>query len=367
MKKELTPTGREAQKALPPEDFERFCKLENSMHESLFQMFKPGVGGFGVSKHEYINERNDALRRDAVAQGVDPESIPRVGSDLLHSDVTLANYKRVCSHFAYYLVTHHPEVNTARYARKKGYDYEYLQYRIALDLSSSTVALDACALAKLYRVHSYDIHDNKPKRITSNNTRSRGYSEARYKHDLDLYGDIAEVARYSGVRRATLRTLKPMHFLENENGKLYLPLDGKENDTKHGKIFDVSDILDKNQDRLREILSQYAPNEVMFPKIPAHLDVHGIRALYAEDLYAAIARNIKDIPANERIPLKKPRYAKNRRKPYASAPAIYRGKKGRKYDRAALSRVSESLGHHRESVTARNYLWRSNAPEISAV
>ena len=66
--------------------------------------------------------------------------------------------------------------------------------------------------------------------------------------------------------------------------------------TKGGRMRTI-EILPKYNDVVHRILSFCAPNEKICPKIPDRIDVHGIRSMYACELYLEFARPIDMINA----------------------------------------------------------------------
>ncbi len=340
------------------EERQRVTKLARGISKSLHEL-----NATGTSKREARAEHNAKLQAKAIAEGRDPKKLRYDASPGIHSFGTMDGYCKDCERALRWVTKRHPEVTTIRFAYKKGYLREYIQDCIDRGLAAHTIDKYACALAKLLRVHSWEIHDNKPRRDYRKYTRSRGYSEARFEQDRSKYsskyGPIIDLMRCTGVRRETFETLYPESFVEGPGGKLYLPVDGKKIKTKGGRP-GLIEIIDENQVKLRELLALFPKGQLICPKVPNQIDEHGIRSLYAEDFYFAIARPIDSIPLNERIPLKNPKFD-NRpgRKPRTSVPGIYHRKDGRLFDRKALLRISKSLIHERDDVVAQNYLWRS--------
>ena len=329
--------------------------LKRAVADSLFSIFKPGT-----SKEKARNERNQKVRQEARAKGATPEEIkklPVLPSPYIHSYNTYYQYLAICQQYAVWLAEHHPDTQKLAYAFRKGYAREYIQSMIDRDLAPSTIARATSALAKLHRCNANDIHENRPERRYEDFTRSRTYSEERYGKDVDKYGMMAELCRMTGVREIELEHLYPECFHEDADGKLSLHLDGKRQHTKGGKSRDVV-ILPRHQQRLREILETCEAGKPICPKAPSHLDIHGIRSLYAMDYYAEVARSIEDIPANERVPLKHPKRDNKRpNQVRTTAPGVYtRQSDGKKFDRKALLTVSRSLGHNRVDVMVHSYL-----------
>ena len=92
-------------------------------------------------------------------------------------------------------------------------------------------------------------------------------------------------------------------------------------------------------ERIASIVSRMeaAGENKVWPKVHSNADIHGYRAQYAKDLYAAIARPIDQIPRSERY--------------YCRA-----DRAGVVYDRVAMAYVSKQMGHSRISVIAEHYL-----------
>ena len=333
----------------------RISSLKEAACFSLSARFTPGV-----SKYAARMEYNLGIIAKARADGASEEEIaklPFLTSPNIHSYETYNQYKYECERYAAWLAVNYPDVQKLSYAFRKGYARKYIQTLIDRGLAASTIAHATSALAKLHGCRANDIHDKRPKRHYAEFTRSRGYNEKKYKADVEKYGPIVELCRMTGVRECELKHLYKECFVEDEKGKIHLHLDGKKQHTKGGRTRDVV-ILEENQEKIRALISSFEEGKLICPKAPSHLDIHGIRSMYATDYYNAIARDVKDIPATERIALKKPK--KDRRRPNqvrTSAPGVYtRRSDGRSFDRSALLTVSESLGHSREDVVVHSYL-----------
>ena len=206
----------------------------------------------------------------------------------------------------------------------------------------------------MYRCRAEYIHDGRHPRISADFRRSRGYGEESYQKDVAKHGAIAVLGRIIGVRRSEYETLRPEHFFEVD-GKLYLELHGKRNNTKGGRSRTVP-ILDENQKALRDILATYSVGAPICPKLPPHLDQHAIRSLFSCDMYLALARPIEELKGKT-MRLKKPRKdTRTKGKYHTTVSAIYRRKDGMLFDREALIAVSEALGHSRPGIVATSYL-----------
>lgn len=339
----------EAKQMNPDQTLKKKKKMENAANQSL-----NALNGIGTGKMAAREVERRKRRLEAEANGQPAPT--NVASPKIHSIQTMKQYQYESKRFADWVVENHPDVDRLAYAHKMHYDREYIQQMIDRGLAPSTIAHATSALAKLFRCHAGDIHDNRPMRRYQDFTRSRGYNEAGYAKDVRKYGDIPQLCRCTGVREIELEHLYPECFLtDSETGMLFLHLDGKRQQTKGGKTRDVV-ILPEKQETVRNILAHYPAGKLLCPAAPSHLDIHGIRSLYATDYYNAIARDPKSIPKAERMKRKHPAVDATG-KIRTTVPMVYtRRWDGKKFDRAALITVSESLGHHRDDVVVHSYL-----------
>ena len=337
-------------------------KLEQKQeyfHKAVVMSFN-SISAFGYSKHSSRIEYNLNLRIEAIENGMaieDVDKLPWHQSPYIHSFETFNQYVLISFQFTDWLCETHPDACKLKYAFDKGYAREFIQRMIDLQYAPSTINRATSALAKLYRCQAKDIHDDRPIRAFKDFTRSRNYSEQQYIKDVKKYGIIAELCRMTGVREVELENLFPECFILRANGEYYLHVDGSNQNSKGGKTRDVV-ILKKHQIRLREIIAALKPGVAICPVAPSHLDIHGIRSLYATDYYLSIARDITDIPKSERIKMKHPKIDNSRpNQKRTTSPGIYtRRHDGKKFDRSALLVVSVSLGHNREDVVVASYL-----------
>ena len=165
-----------------------------------------------------------------------------------------------------------------------------------------------------------------------------------------------EICRMTGVRRDEAKQLRPSNFVF-DGKQVVCHLSGNNNVsnklgaeatvwTKGGRKRTI-EILPKYTAKLRNIIARYQENEKICSKIPERIDIHGIRSMYACEMYKACARPIERIPIRERT-MENGKDCLSR----------YRDAQGMIWDRRALLRVSASLGHSRSSVVVENYLWR---------
>lgn len=350
-------------KKTPKEPPERTLEERKGDLKKAVVMSFNAINAIGTKKRESRFAYNHELQREALAAGATPEEVsnmPFEASPWIHSISTFEQYVYICKQYAEWLAKTYSEVTALRFAYRKGYSRKFIQIMIDNGYAPSSINRATCALAKLYRCTSNDIHDARPKRCYIDFTRSRSYCEESYRRDLikymDKFGPIVELCRYTGVRELELENLYPECFQENSKGQLYVHLDGKKQNAKGGKTRDIV-IIPANQERMRAILAGLKPGKLICPIAPSHLDIHGIRSMYATDYYNSIARKIEHIPETERIPRKHPKVNNKRGTIQYDDPGVYRRQSdGKKFDRKAVLIVSNSLGHNREDVMIASYL-----------
>ena len=335
-------------------DFKSLPKKEQKIANIICDCTK-----LGESRYEQKRQTKAACE-EAKKEGCSAEEIDAIvlkNQREIHSVSTSWQYIEKSIRGFRWISKNFDGIKSYRDARQ--YVGDYLLWLSATGLSASTVVTYACAFAKLYNCHSYDFGVELPRRNADEYTRCRHYSVNQYLRDFRRYGDIVIIARCTGPRERELEHITADCFRTAPDGSLYLHLDGKKQQTKHGKTRDVV-IQPENQAFVSNFIAQFEPDQRIFPHVPSNLNVHGIRAMYAEDFYAAVARDIAEISPEERTPLKHP-YA-HKEKPeriYDSEPTIYhRRHDDREFDRRALLMVAPSLGHERGNVVATNYLWR---------
>ena len=305
----------------------------------------------GVSKHK--------AREEKVMAGS-----KRKSSGMLHADRTIDGYADIVKRYAQWIATEHSDCRKLIAAHKRHYDREYIQAQIDKGLKAATIKTYTAALAFLHNCTMDEVHANRPMVRTQDATRSRAYSEATYnnqlryrsKHGENRVADIMQICRMTGLREDEAEQVRPSNFHLDQD-RFICHLSGN-NDSKNigageqtvwtkGGRERTIEILPKYTGQLREILSRYETDERICSKIPDRIDVHGIRSMYACELYQAYARPVEEISVKERT-------VENGK----SCPSRYRDAQGMVWDRRALLRVSASLGHSRSSVVVASYLWR---------
>ena len=307
--------------------------------------------GKGMSKH--------SERARNIAAGSE-----RMSRNLLHSDDTINSYANCLTQYARWMKENHPDCHRLQIAKKRHYDHEFIQHLISTHAyAPTTIKQYAAALAFVHGCTMNQVHNARPTVRAEDATRSRSYTEEKFsrqlqyrlKHGPASVAAMMQICRATGLRRDEAEQVRSSNF--HFTGTHYIcHLSGNPDHlkflgektvwTKGGRMRTI-EILPKYNDVVHRILSSCDPNEKICPKIPDRIDVHGIRSMYACELYLEYARPIDTIKPSDRTM----EHGKSR-------PTRYRDQQGYTWDRNALLRVSASLGHNRSEVVVRHYLWR---------
>ena len=253
----------------------------------------------------------------------------------IYSFVTYKNYKRSCLLFASYLGKNFPKVRSLTDIKIEHVN-SYLESLMNRDLSAPTINSYKSAIAKVMGISTKDFIET-PKVQRKNITRSR-YEAKRDKHISQKTEEkFAKYTTAIGGRRSEMENLKGTDLKKSKKTGTYYVLirNGKGGKKRY------SPIIGKNKEETKEIVEMFkkSGNTKVFGKLPSHYDNHYYRAQYAKRLYKILARPIEKID---------------------NPKEIYRCRKdkaGIVYDRKAMLKVSEYLGHNRVDVIARHYLY----------
>lgn len=250
----------------------------------------------------------------------------------IYSYNTYRTYMRHCNYFTHWCAQNAPEGQKLRTLEDcRPYAAEWLQSRIDAGYSAYTIKLEAAALYKLYGCAAADLGlPSTPTRHRATIQRSRGTAVRDTDFSEERNREIISFCRHTGLRRRELGTIKGTDLCWSADGKAYIHV-------THGKGGRVRDaiVLDNDPDVIARM--QAAGDDLVWPQIPSHMDVHGYRADYATALYHRVARDIETIPPAEQYHCRSDRA-------------------GVVYDRVAMLYVSRALGHNRISVIAGHYL-----------
>jgi len=185
------------------------------------------------------------------------------------------------------------------------------------------------ALAKLFDCSGKEFAATPP-RYRGDIKRSRGEAVRDAHFSEEKNADFVAFCRATGLRRHELANLRGDDLVyDGKNGAYRV----KVRKGKGGK--ERNALIIRDVDLVVEMMKRAGTGKV-FPKLP-EADVHSYRRDYAQYFYSIIARPVEKLTREE----------------------IYRCKKDKRgiiYDRAAMLKVSQSLGHNRISVIAGHYL-----------
>lgn len=303
----------------------------------------------------------------AIGQSKHADKVSGETADKIYSYGTLKAYQQQCIAFADYCKKQHKVKNLAEC---KIYVNEYLQNSIDRNLSAYTIKLQASALAKLFHCTTKDFIQT-PSRNRENIKRSRHTvkRDSRYKEGKN--DDFIRFCRSTGLRRREITTLRG-DCLQMKDGKYYIFVKNGKGGRKR-----LSEIIGSEEDIAFVIdTMQKAGERKVFDKIP-DIDIHALRAEYAKSIYDKYARNRDEYKA-ERMILYHNRLVTTYtdkaevqeyynadgtlKKGFVDVRTAYCCKNDKKnicYDRYALLKASQALGHNRASVVADHYLWQN--------
>ena len=244
----------------------------------------------------------------------------------------------------------------------KMYANEYLKNNIDKGMSPYTLKLQVAALCKLYSCSSTDFIPTPPRK-RKNITRSRSTK-------INCNTEFERFCLCTGLRRREITALRGTALIE-ENGKYFIAV----NNGKGGRRR-ISEIVGTPEDISFVVnVMKKAENHRVFSEIP-DIDIHAYRAAYAKKVYLKYARPRQEYK-NERMILYHNRLVTTYtnkdevqeyfnsdgtlKKGFSDVRSAYHCRDDKKhtcYDRLALLKCSQNLGHNRASVVAEHYLYQ---------
>lgn len=280
-----------------------------------------------------VRQVQDALW-DKCAMGQSKHKAKADGTvqEHIYSYNTYRTYMRHCNYFVRWCAQNAPEGQKLRTLEDcRPYAADWLRSRIDAGYSAYTIKLQAAALCKLYGCAAADLRlPSTPTRHRADITRSRGTAVRDADFSTERNQEIISFCRCTGLRRRELATIRGTDLVWGADGKAYIHV-------THGKGGRERDAIVLDNDPAVIARMQAAGDDLVWPRIPSHMDVHGYRADYATALYNRVARDITAIPSTEQYHCRGDRA-------------------GVVYDRIAMLYVSRALGHNRISVIAGHYL-----------
>jgi integrase len=208
---------------------------------------------------------------------------------------------------------------------------QYLNEQIQTHKSPYTLQVERSALRLFFNNRFLAQSVKLPRRARTGIRRSRGPA----KHDQHFqpanWQPMLKFLLATGLRRNELRLLHIRDIIEQDPAQEYFSqvivhvVNGK-----GGKPRTVPVLAGHEQDVLL-LCNGRSDEELVFPRIPKHLDVHSYRREYAQALYLSYAPGWILPPAEGRL-------------------------KQSDYNAEAVQAVSQALGHNRRDVVLRHYL-----------
>lgn len=293
-------------------------KLRKQLKDILYEKY---IQGHGMPKH-VIKDRHNS-------------------TPYIHSQATYETYKKRVDAFCNWCQVE--GIKTLQESHEHVKDYlSWLEHDEYAQISAWTIKTAGAALAKVFDCGINDFGYVYPKKERADIKRSRLITE-RDKHVSKAHNEeLISFCKSTGLRRMEVENLRGRYTHKGvthdtvfeQDGIWYIRVIGK------GGKYRESEILgDKKQIQRVVSLIQTAGDSRVWAKVHDKLDVHGLRAEYACSIYRKYARSLEECRKEEHYHC--------------------RGdQKGQKYDKTAMQKASEALGHSRVSVVASNYFWK---------
>lgn len=331
---------------------------------------------YAKSLHQQAHEKLVGMQ--AFGESRSADKLTGADRNKIYSYKTYSTYHEAVMRFIKFVQKEHPDCTSLK--RAKRYVNEYLQLRVDANMSNWTVAMENCALCKLYGILPDDPNRfQAPSRRREDIKRSRSET-VRDKHFSEKNNsELINFVCCTGTRRNVLERLRGADLWTKERMECKIlelrqmsELTGNEQlllkalaealvtfpDQSHfilhskdkGGRWRLAPIVGKGKERVIERMQNAAPDELVWNHVHSAADIHSYRAQYAQTVYKFYARDIGEIPFDKRN-------AGSGRMYQSQVYCCKRDEKGRKLDRAALYKASKALGHNRIDVIPSNYLY----------
>ena len=280
-------------------------------------------------------------------------------TEKIYSYGTYNAYLQQCIQFARWCKSTH---NCKTLKDCRNHADEYLQLNIDKGMSPYTLKLQVAALCKLYSCSSTDFISTPP--------RKRKYITRSRSTDIKCTTDFERFCLCTGLRRREITSLRGTALIE-EDGQYYIAVNNGKGGRKR-----IAEICGSHEDIAFVVAKmKSAGTNKVFSKIP-DMDIHAYRAAYAKKIYDKYARPRHEYK-NERMILYHNRLVTTYidksevqqyynpdgtlKKGFSDVRSAYHcrfDKKNICYDRLALLKCSQALGHNRASIVADHYLWQ---------
>lgn len=249
-----------------------------------------------------------------------------ISTGKIHSHKTRATYQEQSIRFAKWAREHHHITSLAQLdPRAEELATAYLQQQLAEGRSPYTLQTERAALRLFFDNRALASGVQIPRRARANITRSRGSKQHDRHFQPANWPELVKFAQAAGLRRHELRALCCRDIGEHDGYLAVHVASGK------GGLERYAPVLAGRESDILVVVAGRDPGELVFARIPKHIDVHSYRREYAQALYLQYAPGRTLPPATGRL-------------------------KRSDYDRAAAEQVSAALGHLRVDVVLRHYV-----------
>lgn len=215
----------------------------------------------------------------------------------------------------------------------RAYIPDWLQSRIDSGLSAWTIRLEASALAKIYGCKLNDFGVKLPARKRADITRSRGKKIRDAHFSEKNHSDFVTFCKTTGLRSEGLQNIRGTDLVQLEDGSWAIDVTEKGGRQRLAPVFGSTEAVAAVVSRMQAA----GDNKVWPDGVPNGADMHAYRSAYATAMYKYYARDVSTLPRSERYDCRT-------------------DLKGTTYDKKAMMRVTEALGHSRISVIASHYI-----------
>jgi len=266
-------------------------------------------------------------RRDAkIALRKEQGRAWSVSTGMIHSFKTRSTYQEHVIRFVKWAREMHHTISLHQLdPRADELATVYLQQRLTESKSPYTLQAERAALRLFFDNRTLAATVPIPRRARTGITRSRGEKSHDSHFQPTNWPTLIKFLEATGLRRKELCELRVGDILNQGDQVLVHVVNGK------GGLERRVPVLPGREGDVLAVSEGRDPDEVAFPKIPKHLDVHSYRRGFAQALYLYLAPGRTLPPAQGRL-------------------------KRSDYDRDAAERVSHALGHRRVDVVTRHYL-----------
>lgn len=262
-------------------------------------------------------------------------------ADKVYMDRTLHDYDRYWADYYYTMQAVGYKVNN-HFPRTLDEAKEFMPHYLEIlkerpgnkpgtKVSAWTIRSYFAGIAKVLGLKAKDYY--LPLRCRADIRRSRGDAKRDKHFSVEKNAALIEFCQCTGLRNASeLQKIRGDCLVVNEKGDYCIRVTGKGKKERDARIIGTPEQIARVVARIKA-----AGDNLVWPKVPSHADIHKYRADYARAFYDQIARMPEEIPPQERYCCRK-------------------DQKGIWYDRIALMEVSRNLGHARANVIVEHYL-----------